>query len=80
MEFMERQKDFYLRLYMDHGVPKETLLIAEDARKRMPLELILMISDNWIRYVELEQVKASSIDKKIDHYIDLCINLLLSDY
>lgn len=62
-----------LSKYKAKGLFKENL---GETYYEMLHELIFMITDNWLRYVELEQTAPSSIDKKIDHYIDLCLQLL----
>lgn len=76
IELTEARKSIVLKQlgkYKAQGILKENL--AEDYYYMLH-ELIFMITDNWIRYVELEQTAPSSIDKKIDHYIDLCLQLL----
>jgi AcrR family transcriptional regulator len=73
---LEERKEFVERMYrslkpsgiLTHQLPH--------AQYELLFEQLFILSDNWIRYADLEQTKAASIDKKIDHYIELCLMLL----
>lgn len=69
------------KLFVEHvySIYKASGILSDrhsDAQYALLFEQIFILSDNWIRYADLEQTTASSIDKKIDHYIELCLQLL----
>ncbi|WP_161622689.1 TetR/AcrR family transcriptional regulator [Cesiribacter andamanensis] len=46
-------------------------------REEQLAEQLFIISDSWIRYVELEGLASPrSIDARIDHYVQLCLELI----
>lgn len=76
LDLMQSRKA-YFSAYFD--ACKEKGLFHEQPNKadyEILIEQIFMISDNWIKYVEVERTPTSSIDKKIEHYINLCISLM----
>ncbi|MBW3544934.1 MAG: hypothetical protein KY428_04910, partial [Bacteroidetes bacterium] len=47
-----------------------------DAYYERLAEQVFLISDNWMRYIEIDKTIPNSIDKKVEHYIDLCMQLI----
>lgn len=39
-------------------------------------EQLFIISDSWLRYIELEETAMLDLEKKVEHYIRLCMELL----
>ncbi|WP_224996407.1 TetR/AcrR family transcriptional regulator [Cesiribacter sp. SM1] len=76
IELMEARKAFFLHFFQEYKADGFFNKQIPHARYEMIFEQIFIISDNWIKYVELERTSPDSIDKKIDHYIDLCLVLL----
>jgi AcrR family transcriptional regulator len=78
IELMEVRKAFFLQFFGEYKASGFFNKQIPDARYEIIFEQIFIISDNWIKYVELERTTPESIDKKIDHYINLCLVLLES--
>ena len=76
MSLMEARKQFFMELLREYQAKGFLSQQHSDYHYEMLFEQIFIISDNWIKYVELEKTTPSSIDKKVDHYIDLCVMLL----
>ena len=76
MALMEARKQFFMELLREYQAKGFLSHQHSDNHYEMLFEQIFIISDNWIKYVELEKTTPSSIDKKVDHYIDLCVMLL----
>lgn len=39
-------------------------------------EQMFIISDSWLKYIELEETAILELEKKVEHYIKLCLKLL----
>lgn len=39
-------------------------------------EQLFMISDSWLKYIELEETAMLELEKKVEHYIRLCLGVL----
>ncbi|AHM59436.1 regulatory protein tetr [Flammeovirgaceae bacterium 311] len=76
VELMEARRIFFLQFFTQYKAKGFFSNQYSELHYEMIFEQIFIISDNWIKYVELEKNTPSSIDKKIDHYIDLCLMLL----
>ena len=73
----EARKSFFLGFfqeYIEKGIFRADM--GNDFYERT-FEQIFIISDNWIKYLELEETEENSIEVKIDHYINLFLSLLL---
>lgn len=75
-EMMKARKAYFFRFFEENKAKGYFNDSLSDKHYEMLFEQLSIISDNWINYVELERTTPSSIDKKIDHYIDLCLMLL----
>ncbi len=76
IDMMKTRRAFfhhYLSTYKKQGLFREEF---SNTDFEMLFDQLFILSDNWIKYVELEQTTPASIDKKIDHYIELCLKLL----
>ena len=77
LQLFEARKAFFSEFfqeYIEKGIFRADMGKCYYART---FEQIFIISDNWMKYLELEGAEENSIEIKIDHYINLCISLLL---
>lgn len=77
LQLFEARKSFFSGFFQEY-IKKG--FFREDMEKgffERTFEQIFIISDNWIKYLELEVADDFSVEGKIDHYINLCMSLLL---
>lgn len=77
LQLFEARKTFFsgfFQEYINKGIFRENMGKGFYDRT---FEQIFIISDSWIKYLELEVEDDISLDEKIEHYINLCISLIL---
>lgn len=71
------RKEFLHALLFTQQMPGS--IISEEVKELLirKAEQLFIISDNWIKYLELSEYTSSiSIDDEINHYVNLCLSLL----
>lgn len=75
-ELFEARKTYFLLFVAEFKVRGLFNSSKSDAYYERLAEQIFLISDNWIRYIEIDRAIPHSIDRKVEHYIDLCMQLI----
>ena len=77
LQLFEARKVFFSEFFQEYIQKGFFRADMEKGYYARTFEQIFIISDNWMKYLELEGAEENSIEVKIDHYINLCISLLL---